>query len=168
MHYCKLFVSFFLVLALMIRILDVISETLDLIRHTTWSVKHVILFADNHVLGHFWWVLYLSAGLAGMCTAKYLADAGHIPILLEARDVLGGKVHLKTLLCLCSEFFSYIFLVCHLLQKECCYLIVQKLEVFWWIRATNLQIAAWKDKDGDWYETGLHIFCKYHGCTKWL
>ena len=35
MHYCKLFVSFFLVLALMIRILDVISETLDLIRHTT-------------------------------------------------------------------------------------------------------------------------------------
>ncbi|GJN30491.1 hypothetical protein PR202_gb18800 [Eleusine coracana subsp. coracana] len=41
---------------------------------------------------------------------KYLADAGHKPILLEARDVLGGK------------------------------------------------IAAWKDKDGDWYETGLHIF----------
>jgi len=23
-----------------------------------------------------------------------------------------------------------------------------------------LQIAAWKDEDGDWYETGLHIFCK--------
>jgi len=22
------------------------------------------------------------------------------------------------------------------------------------------QIAAWKDEDGDWYETGLHIFCK--------
>ena len=20
------------------------------------------------------------------------------------------------------------------------------------------QVAAWKDKDGDWYETGLHIF----------
>ncbi|KAL2932836.1 15-cis-phytoene desaturase chloroplastic/chromoplastic [Bienertia sinuspersici] len=48
--------------------------------------------------------------LAGLSTAKYLADAGHKPILLEARDVLGGK------------------------------------------------IAAWKDKDGDWYETGLHIF----------
>lgn len=32
-----------------------------------------------------------------MCTAKYLADAGHIPILLEARDVLGGKVHFKAL-----------------------------------------------------------------------
>lgn len=23
-----------------------------------------------------------------------------------------------------------------------------------------MQVAAWKDKDGDWYETGLHIFCK--------
>ncbi|KAG8073733.1 hypothetical protein GUJ93_ZPchr0006g45625 [Zizania palustris] len=45
-----------------------------------------------------------------LSTAKYLADAGHKPILLEARDVLGGK------------------------------------------------IAAWKDEDGDWYETGLHIF----------
>ena len=22
------------------------------------------------------------------------------------------------------------------------------------------QVAAWKDEDGDWYETGLHIFCK--------
>eukprot|EP00262_Sarcandra_glabra_P009987 TRINITY_DN24833_c0_g1_i1.p1 TRINITY_DN24833_c0_g1~~TRINITY_DN24833_c0_g1_i1.p1 ORF type:complete len:584 (+),score=96.63 TRINITY_DN24833_c0_g1_i1:384-2135(+) len=55
-------------------------------------------------------VVIAGAGLAGLCTAKYLADAGHIPILLEARDVLGGKV------------------------------------------------AAWKDNDGDWYETGLHIF----------
>nr|WET17634.1 phytoene desaturase [Allium cepa] len=55
-------------------------------------------------------VVIAGAGLAGLSTAKYLADAGHTPILLEARDVLGGKV------------------------------------------------AAWKDKDGDWYETGLHIF----------
>nr|AAT76434.1 phytoene desaturase [Hydrilla verticillata] len=55
-------------------------------------------------------VVIAGAGLAGLSTAKYLADAGHIPILLEARDVLGGKV------------------------------------------------AAWKDDDGDWYETGLHIF----------
>jgi uncharacterized protein with NAD-binding domain and iron-sulfur cluster len=30
--------------------------------------------------------------LVGHFTAKYLADAGHAPILLEARDVLGGKV----------------------------------------------------------------------------
>nr|BAB82462.1 phytoene desaturase [Gentiana lutea] len=56
-------------------------------------------------------VVIAGAGLAGLTTAKYLADAGHKPILLEARDVLGGKV------------------------------------------------AAWKDDDdGDWYETGLHIF----------
>ncbi|GKD22801.1 phytoene desaturase [Tanacetum coccineum] len=55
-------------------------------------------------------IVIAGAGLAGLSTAKYLADAGHKPILLEARDVLGGKV------------------------------------------------AAWKDKDGDWYETGLHIF----------
>ena len=50
------------------------------------------------------------AGLAGLSCAKYLSDAGHTPIVLEARDVLGGKV------------------------------------------------AAWKDEEGDWYETGLHIF----------
>jgi len=36
----------------------------------------------------------INAGLAGLSTAKYLADAGHKPILLEARDVLGGKVFL--------------------------------------------------------------------------
>ncbi|KAL3655455.1 hypothetical protein CASFOL_001241 [Castilleja foliolosa] len=57
-------------------------------------------------------VVIAGAGLAGLSTAKYLADAGHKPILLEARDVLGGKV------------------------------------------------AAWKDDEGDWYETGLHIFSK--------
>ncbi|MEB3161122.1 MAG: 15-cis-phytoene desaturase, partial [Synechocystis sp.] len=50
------------------------------------------------------------AGLAGLACAKYLADAGFTPIVLERRDVLGGK------------------------------------------------IAAWQDEDGDWYETGLHIF----------
>ena len=55
-------------------------------------------------------IVIAGAGLAGLSTAKYLVDAGHKPILLETRDVLGGKV------------------------------------------------AAWKDEDGDWYETGLHIF----------
>lgn len=55
-------------------------------------------------------VAILGAGLAGLSTAKYLVDAGHIPTVYEARDVLGGKV------------------------------------------------AAWQDEDGDWYETGLHIF----------
>ncbi|KAG2500804.1 hypothetical protein HYH03_001566 [Edaphochlamys debaryana] len=55
-------------------------------------------------------VVIAGAGLAGLSAAKYLTDAGHQPIVLEGRDVLGGKV------------------------------------------------AAWKDEDGDWYETGLHIF----------
>jgi len=55
-------------------------------------------------------VAIAGAGLAGLSCAKYLADAGFTPIILERRDVLGGK------------------------------------------------IAAWKDEDGDWYETGLHIF----------
>ncbi|GKV28594.1 hypothetical protein SLEP1_g37617 [Rubroshorea leprosula] len=55
-------------------------------------------------------VVIAGAALAGLSTAKYLADARHDPLLLEARDALGGKV------------------------------------------------AAWKDEDGDWYETGLHIF----------
>ncbi len=55
-------------------------------------------------------VAIAGAGLAGLSCAKYLADLGHTPIVLERRDVLGGK------------------------------------------------IAAWKDEDGDWYETGLHIF----------
>ncbi|MGP0129316.1 MAG: 15-cis-phytoene desaturase [cyanobacterium endosymbiont of Rhopalodia musculus] len=55
-------------------------------------------------------VAITGAGLAGLSCGKYLADAGHTPIILECRDVLGGKV------------------------------------------------AAWKDDDGDWYETGLHIF----------
>ena len=32
------------------------------------------------------------AGLAGLSCAKYLADAGHTPVVLESRDVLGGKV----------------------------------------------------------------------------
>lgn len=39
-----------------------------------------------------------SIGLAGLSTAKYLADAGHKPVLLEARDVLGGKVRLLEVL----------------------------------------------------------------------
>ena len=55
-------------------------------------------------------VAIAGGGLAGLSCAKYLADAGHTPIVLERQDVLGGKV------------------------------------------------AAWKDADGDWYETGLHIF----------
>jgi len=55
-------------------------------------------------------VAIAGGGLAGLSCAKYLTDSGHTPIVLERRDVIGGKV------------------------------------------------AAWKDADGDWYETGLHIF----------
>ena len=32
-------------------------------------------------------VVIAGAGLAGLCTAKYLADAGHKPIILESREV---------------------------------------------------------------------------------
>jgi len=37
-------------------------------------------------------VLVMGGGLAGLSTAKHLVDAGHQPIVLEARDLLGGKV----------------------------------------------------------------------------
>lgn len=43
-------------------------------------------------------VVIAGAGLAGLCTAKYLADAGHKPIVLESRDVLGGKVSWRVML----------------------------------------------------------------------
>ena len=55
-------------------------------------------------------VAIMGGGLSGLACAKYLSDAGHEPLVLEARDVLGGKV------------------------------------------------SAWQDEDGDWIETGLHIF----------
>eukprot|EP00927_Polykrikos_kofoidii_P054442 TRINITY_DN48855_c0_g1_i1.p1 TRINITY_DN48855_c0_g1~~TRINITY_DN48855_c0_g1_i1.p1 ORF type:complete len:681 (-),score=119.70 TRINITY_DN48855_c0_g1_i1:354-2396(-) len=55
-------------------------------------------------------VAIVGGGLSGLACAKYLVDAGHKPVVLEARDILGGKV------------------------------------------------SAWQDKDGDWIETGLHIF----------
>ena len=55
-------------------------------------------------------LLFDKGGLSGLACARYLVDAGHKPIVYEARDVLGGKV------------------------------------------------SAWQDKDGDWIETGLHIF----------
>jgi phytoene desaturase len=49
-------------------------------------------------------------GLAGLSAAKYLADAGHEIVILEKRQVAGGKV------------------------------------------------SSWQDADGDWVESGLHVF----------
>lgn len=95
-------------------------------------------------------VVIAGAGLAGLSTAKYLVDAGHKPIVLEARDVLGGKVCSTRSLAakagtagvprisLSASWEPYMPLSLH------CHVLVQ--------------VAAWKDEDGDWYETGLHIF----------
>jgi rhodanese-related sulfurtransferase len=55
-------------------------------------------------------VAIIGGGLSGLACAKYLSDAGHEPVVYEARDVLGGKV------------------------------------------------SAWQDEDGDWIETGLHMY----------
>jgi 15-cis-phytoene desaturase len=37
-------------------------------------------------------VVVIGGGLAGLSCAKYLADAGHHPVVLERGAVLGGKV----------------------------------------------------------------------------
>lgn len=37
-------------------------------------------------------VIIMGGGLAGLSTAKHLVDAGHVPVLLEARNLPGGKV----------------------------------------------------------------------------
>ena len=55
-------------------------------------------------------------------------DRGYTPIVFEGRDVLGGKVS-----CFFRHYRTLPFI-------------------------SSPQIAAWKDEDGDWYETGLHIF----------
>eukprot|EP00951_Prasinocladus_malaysianus_P039578 scaffold445182_cov39-Prasinocladus_malaysianus.AAC.1 len=36
-------------------------------------------------------VAIIGGGLSGLAAARYLVDAGHKPIVYEARDVLGGK-----------------------------------------------------------------------------
>ncbi|KAI2506045.1 flavin containing amine oxidoreductase [Fragilaria crotonensis] len=37
-------------------------------------------------------VVIMGGGLAGLSTAKHLVDAGHLPVVVEARSLLGGKV----------------------------------------------------------------------------
>jgi 15-cis-phytoene desaturase len=37
-------------------------------------------------------VVIIGGGLSGLSCAKYLSDAGHTPLVLEARPMLGGKV----------------------------------------------------------------------------
>lgn len=61
-------------------------------------------------------VVIIGAGLAGLSTAKYLSDAGHIPIVLEGRDVLGGKVSLDVL-CSCCQPLHHAHRVC---LYQCC------------------------------------------------
>jgi phytoene desaturase len=61
------------------------------------------------------------AGPAGFATAKWLNDRGYEVVLLEKRDVPGGKV------------------------------------------------SAWQDADGDWVESGLHVFFgAYHNLLNFL
>lgn len=37
-------------------------------------------------------VIVMGGGLAGLSAAKHIVDAGHVPIVLEARNLLGGKI----------------------------------------------------------------------------
>jgi 15-cis-phytoene desaturase len=55
-------------------------------------------------------VVIAGAGLAGLAAAKYLSEAGHEVVVLEKRQVAGGKA------------------------------------------------SSWQDEDGDWLESGLHVF----------
>ncbi|KAL9265567.1 15-cis-phytoene desaturase, chloroplastic/chromoplastic-like protein [Drosera capensis] len=65
-----------------------LESTVNFVEAAYWSSK----FRDSPRPIKPLEVVIAGAGLAGLSTAKYLADAGHKLILLEARDVLGGKV----------------------------------------------------------------------------
>ena len=55
------------------------------------KVDYLKLFSNNESSTQKT-VLVMGGGLAGLSTAKHLVDAGHKPIVIEARDILGGKV----------------------------------------------------------------------------
>eukprot|EP00968_Pinguiococcus_pyrenoidosus_P005479 scaffold357_cov239-Pinguiococcus_pyrenoidosus.AAC.6 len=48
-------------------------------------------------------VAIVGGGLSGLAAAKYLVDAGHKPVVYEARDVLGGER--KQLLASCAALW---------------------------------------------------------------
>jgi hypothetical protein len=89
-------------------------------------------------------VVIIGAGLAGLSTAKYLSDAGHIPIVLEGRDVLGGKVRRDVLGCCCSGLHCAVW---NCLYQIYCHCQTQQQEgenhCFWWCTAySSIQEAA--------------------------
>lgn len=117
-------------------------------------------------------VAIVGAGLAGLSAAKYLTDAGHVPIVLESRDVLGGKVCYRpsVLEADCYPLYCRRDLLETGLPSVDAYLepkrlprVAEALDPYPALALSHtthnhLQVAAWKDEDGDWYETGLHIF----------
>lgn len=107
------------------------------------------------------WTASCCPGLAGLSTAKYLSDAGHIPILLEARDVLGGKVSCMQTIASRQTKSNIDVDMQKTFQTTCDVLLYRSngcMESALLLTSALLQVAAWKDEDGDTYETGLHIF----------
>jgi hypothetical protein len=167
-------------------------------------------------------VAIVGGGLAGLSAAKYLSDAGHKPLVLEGRNVLGGKVRgrfqrqwacaviaggseqampacqargggacgrarpavntaLPAIACtvggagaiLCRQFIE--IRACDTQRAKRPRVSLQRPALRHRrslhsqpplthrhtphaARSTHKQVAAWKDADGDWIETGLHIF----------
>ena len=106
-------------LALMLTMLACASSAVAMRRATPSRIKQTANYREAAELsaklaseesGDAKRVAVIGGGLSELACAKYLADAGHVPVVYEARHVLGGKV------------------------------------------------SAWQDADGDWIETGLHIF----------
>eukprot|EP00567_Pseudictyota_dubia_P001207 CAMPEP_0197464812 /NCGR_PEP_ID=MMETSP1175-20131217/64217_1 /TAXON_ID=1003142 /ORGANISM="Triceratium dubium, Strain CCMP147" /LENGTH=720 /DNA_ID=CAMNT_0043000807 /DNA_START=193 /DNA_END=2356 /DNA_ORIENTATION=- len=133
-------------------------------------------------------VAIVGGGLSGLACAKYLVDAGHEPTVYEARDVLGGKVsawqdedgdwietglHIffgayPNMMNLFSEPSAdttqtkKVAIVGGGLSGLACakYLVDAGHEptVYEARDVLGGKVSAWQDDDGDWIETGLHIF----------